>query len=348
MKKKLAEIHSHLLGVEDFQSALAGVVKNAATVLGLETVSLRLLNPLTQTLEVVATVGLSKTYLQKGPVGLEKSLLDREALAGKPVIISDIAGDSRFQYPEEAKREGLIGLICVPLMAEKKALGVLRAYTRKPYKFSQNEVKILLAFAQQAATALSNAKLYQRMKILAEIAREISSILELPSVLDFVVESAARTMGAKGSSLHLLDEKKKTLELRASFGLSQAFLDKGFSESDQNVREALAGRPTTLPDAAADPRLAQREAAQKEGVRTVINIPLILRDKVIGLLRVQMAGLYDFSREDSEFLMALAAQSATAIENARLYEHVKKDYTDLMSDLSRWYGWGDKGPARKI
>lgn len=347
IKKNLAEIHSHLLASEGFKSALANVVKNAAAVLGLETASLRLLNPVTDTLEIVATIGLSKIYLQKGPVALAKSLLDQEALAGKPVIINDIATDPRFQYPAEAQREGLVGLLCVPLLAEKKTIGVLRAYTKKSQKISQEQVKILMTFAQQAATAIINARLYQRMKILAEIAREISSILDLKSVLDFVVESAARTMGAKGSSLHLLDDKAGKPAVQASYGLSQGYWEKGWTENDQSIKDALAGKPSIVADAAADPRLSHREAAQKEGVRTIINIPLILRDKVIGLLRVYMMSVYDFSDDDSEFLMTLAAQTATAVENARLYEHVKKDYNDLMSDMSKWYGWGEKSPARK-
>jgi GAF domain-containing protein len=141
---------------EVLQRLVRGVVEQ----LGLRAASIRLLQE-RGTLETVATEGLSSAYLHKGPVELTRSLVDREALTSGPVQIADVSVDPRFEYPLAAKQEGIVSALFVPLVADGKPIGVLRAYTAQTHRFSSDEVELLTALANLGALAIANARLYQ-------------------------------------------------------------------------------------------------------------------------------------------------------------------------------------------
>ncbi len=105
--------------------------------------------------------GLSDQYLEKGPVKVEKSLVDKEALEGRAVIIDDVARDPRWQYHEEAEREGIRSALCVPLTVKEKKLGTMRVYTGEPHRFDEEEVFFLKALSNYATIAIKNSRLYE-------------------------------------------------------------------------------------------------------------------------------------------------------------------------------------------
>jgi GAF domain-containing protein len=126
--------------------------------------SLRLLDKRTGTLTIGAEYGLSETYLHKGPVQVEHSPLDQEVLRGNSVYIANAAKDTRFQYPEQASREGIISVFCIPLIVHGEPIGVLRVYSGQPRTFSEAEREFLGVLASVAALAIENARLYQALK----------------------------------------------------------------------------------------------------------------------------------------------------------------------------------------
>src|SRR5438105_3876586 len=117
-------VHSSL----DLDEVLNELVRNSAEALGVKAAALRLLDPNEHTLELRAQHGLSPDYLAKGPVLVEESDIDREALRGEPVVIGDVRRDFRFQYPEAASEEGIRSVLCVPVMLHDRGIGVLRVY----------------------------------------------------------------------------------------------------------------------------------------------------------------------------------------------------------------------------
>jgi GAF domain-containing protein len=340
----LCEVCNVVSSSLDPQKVLSLVVKNAAEAMGAKASSLRLLDERMKTLKISAAWGLSEEYLKKGPVEVKKSLIDKEALSGKAVAILNAAEDRRFQYPEEAKKEGIASVLCVPLRTKDKAIGVLRVYTSTPRKFTDEDVTILSTLASQSAIAIENAQLYQQMQTLYDIAKMVSSSLNLQEVLDLIVQSAAKIMKVKASNIRLLDEERKRLELRAAYGLSRQYLEKGPVEADRSIAETLKGKPVTVFDVTKDPRVQYPEAAKREGICSILSVPLAVKDVVIGVLRVYTSIPHRFTQNEIEFLSALADQGAIAIENARLYEHVKKDYEDLTKDVWKWYDWGARPP----
>ena len=142
------------------EAVLQQLVRGVVRTLGLRAVSIRLLTA-DGLLEPVAVEGLSSEYLKKGPVDVARSVIDREALEGRPVQVADVTFDPRFEYPAEAKREGIVSAVFVPLIARGQSIGVLRAYTGERRTFTQDEMELLVALANLGALAIANARLYQ-------------------------------------------------------------------------------------------------------------------------------------------------------------------------------------------
>ena len=141
----------------DLAATLQRLASNAALALSGSGSAIRLLNPTGDRLDMVAAHGLSKMYLEKGPVQISHSQLDREALGGKAVLICEPEQDPRIQYPKEMAAEGIRALIVAPLIGQRGPLGVLRVYSTNPACFTDEDVDFAVAIAQQGAIALENA-----------------------------------------------------------------------------------------------------------------------------------------------------------------------------------------------
>ncbi len=167
---------------------------------------------------------------------------------------------------------------------------------------------------------------YQKMRTLYETSRAVSSSLNLPQVLSTIVRQATEVMGMKASSIRLLDEEQRYLEVSAAYGLSEAYLTKGKVDPQRGEmdRLALQGKPVALLDATVDPRFQYPEEARKEGIRSVLSVPMMLLDRAIGVLRVYTGEVRRFTEEKTEFLVALASQGGAAIQNARAFRQLQE------------------------
>ena len=127
----------------ELTDVLQSVVKSITEAMQVKACVLRLLDSRTGQLQLSAVYGLSSGYLAKGPVDVEHSPIDSEALSGKTVYIPDVCADTRFQYVEAAKREGIVSVLCVPLEVRGEAIGVLRVYTDEPCVFHEDDIQFL-------------------------------------------------------------------------------------------------------------------------------------------------------------------------------------------------------------
>ncbi len=148
----------------ELDPVLQSVVKSITEAMEVKACAVRLLDPRTGQLQFNAGYGLSGDYLAKGPVDVEHSPIDSEALRGAPVIIPDVSEDSRFQYKEAAKREGIVSVLCVPLEVHGKAIGVMRVYTSEQCTFHEDDIQFLTVLASLSALAIENASLYESLK----------------------------------------------------------------------------------------------------------------------------------------------------------------------------------------
>lgn len=148
----------------ELDAVLQSVVMSITEAMQVKACVLRLLDPRTGQLRLSAVHGLSSGYLAKGPVDVEHSPIDSESLRGKTVIIPDVAVDQRFQYQDEARREGIVSILCVPLEVHGKAIGIMRVYTDEPSTFHEDDIRFLSVLASLAALAIENANLYHNLK----------------------------------------------------------------------------------------------------------------------------------------------------------------------------------------
>jgi GAF domain-containing protein len=170
------------------------------------------------------------------------------------------------------------------------------------------------------------------------VSKAISSTLNLAKVLDLIVEHAISSLDLKAGALSLWNKKTNQLELIAQRNLSQEFLNKGPILADKSIPTAITTkRPVVVPDIDTECQLQYPEACKKEGIRSILSIPLVFKDNVIGMLRLYDTKERDYTYREVEFITALAEQGAIAIENARYMEEVLKDHKKEVEELSDWF-----------
>jgi FixJ family two-component response regulator len=167
-----------------------------------------------------------------------------------------------------------------------------------------------------------------------ELKRKISSTLNLKEVLKLIVEGIVTMTRVKGATLSLLDKDREMLRVYAYSGLSKEYVNKGPLDSSKSIGDSLKmGKDVWVENAATDPRLQYPTEAVREGIFSILSLPLIVRGVVIGCLRVYTGDVRSFSKDEIDFLHGFADQAAIAIENARSYEDVMDEYEVIKDDL---------------
>lgn len=305
------------------QEVLTMIVRTLPKVMDLKAATIRLLDETGTRLDLVAAYGLSDKYLSRGPVDMEENI--KEALQEKPVAIYDVTTDPRVFYRKEAEEEGIRSMLTLPIIARGKVIGILRLLTDKPRHFSQQDIDFSAALAEQCGIAIDNAHMYERkyretiyLKALQEISKAISSAMTLQDVLDLIVRRIAEAMQVDAVTIRLLVPEKKRLDLVASYGLSERYLNKGPVDAEKSVAEALKGIPVSIYDVPTDPRIVYKEEASEEGIRSMLVVPMSFRNEVIGVIRILSKKHRTFRQEEIDFATALSEQAAITIEYAKI------------------------------
>ncbi len=318
------------------QETLAAILERTVTELGYCAATLRLLDDEQQTLVLRAAYGLSEAYLTKGPVAVKQSGIDQRVLAGERVAIADVAHDPLLQYAEDAAREGLASVLAVPIDLRDRIVGVLRVYTAEAHTFSADEQTFLAAVANLSGAALQRTHLFQAFRT---IANEVNSSLDLSAVLATLLLHSVRELNVKAGSIRLLGPNQRTLHLAAAYGLSQTYLQKGEVAVERSPidRQALAEGPMQLRDVTQEPGFQYVAEARREGLRSVLVVPLRSHGAKVGVMRFYSGQVRRFSAEEVTFAATVADLGAIAIENAKLHEALKARLEALKEDASGWY-----------
>jgi GAF domain-containing protein len=162
-----------------------------------------------------------------------------------------------------------------------------------------------------------------------QVAVAINSSLEPREVMKRVSQSAAEALEAKACSIMLLTPDRKELRHGVDYGLSEWYVRKGPVRVDASMSEALEGRAVAVLDATSDPRVQYGDEAGQEGIASMLSVPVRLRGTVVGVVRVYTAEPREFTKDEIEFVEAVAHLGAIALENARSHQQVKDDYDML-------------------
>jgi GAF domain-containing protein len=325
----------------DFDEALQTLMRSVENCLGLETSSIHLLDPSGRTVSVTAARNLSDEYLHQEPIRVAEDPVLQEVLGGKVVTLSALPGHPR--YESLTKKEGIQSLLCAPLRSRERIIGSLWAFSREPRSFTQEEISYASTLAGQGGVALGNARLHLSLHIISDIGKAITSRFEREEILQRIIRSAAELFGGKGASIFLVNRRKSKLEIQASYGLKEDFYKQKDLEMDDAVLQCLEGI-VAVGDVSKEKEWKFPELLHREGIRSVLCSPLRVRGRSIGILRVYMEEVREYSAEDRMFFQILSDFGGIAIENARLYAHIKRDYEDLTRDVWNWYDWGERSP----
>ena len=241
--------------------------------------------------------------------------------------VGDVRQDRRYV----AARRGVYSELAVPLEVNGEVRGVINVDSDRADAFTAEDQELLQELALQATKAIQNTWLYEQLRLrarlfesLASVSRTINSTLNLDEALRAITREACLLMAARMCSLMMLDESRAWLDLRASHGAGEAYIKK----PRLGVEESLLGvvvrrkKPVQVPNVQLSNRYQNVELARREGLVSLLSVPLLFADQVIGTLSVYTGRPYNFSNEEIRILSALAELSAIAIEKARLYERI--------------------------
>jgi signal transduction histidine kinase len=315
-------IHSTL----EPRRALQLIVDEAVRLMRASSGSVALFNPTTGFLEIEAARGLpaaaSKLRLKLG-----QGVTGWVARAGKAARVGDVSKDPRYVMLRRNVRSEL----AVPLEVNGEVRGVLNVDSHRLNAFTAENQEVLQELAAQAARVIQNTWLYEQLRLkarllesLVSVGQAINSTLNLDDTLKVITREACQLMAGKMCALLLLDETHEWLDLRASHGASETYLNK----PRLSVAESLLGivvrrkKPLQVENVQTSSRYQHVDIARRGGLVSLLGVPLVFGGQVLGTLSVYTGTPHIFSNEEIRILSALADLSAIAIEKARLYERI--------------------------
>ena len=158
---------------------------------------------------------------------------------------------------------------------------------------------------------------------LLKVTEAISHSRDSEEVVLITVDSIKTALDVKGCTVFLLNRKTNELEVAASFGLSDEYINKGPVSALRSIAQSLKDGPIAIDDVSDDPRIQYHEEAKKEGIASILSVPIVIAGRLIGALRIYTSEHWEFTLEDVNFVQAMAQLSGMAIEMARQYKGLK-------------------------
>ena len=155
---------------------------------------------------------------------------------------------------------------------------------------------------------------------LIKITKSLSKSKDPEEIIKLTVESIKSSLAIKGCALLLINTQTKDLEVAASAGLSEEYLNKGTVSALHSIAESLKDGPVAVYDVSDDPRIQYPEAAKKEGIASILSVPIMIGDEAIGAIRAYTAEKWEVTLDDVNFVQALAQIAGIMIEMTRLYQ----------------------------
>ena len=177
------------------------------------------------------------------------------------------------------------------------------------------------------------------LRLFMDVCKVINSSLDFGEVLKAITENSVKSLSVKGCTIFLLDKTQKQIIVSSSFGLSEEYMRKGPVGSEKSIEDTLS-EWVLVSDAKNDHRIQYQEEAKKEGITSILSVPMAVKGTIIGVLRLYASEPCTFSELENEFISGLAEIGSIGIENARMYSHIKADHEKLIFDVHQWFDFG--------
>jgi len=288
-----------------------------------------------------AQKGLSDNYLHAKP--LRAKSIVQAVLKGGYLAIRDATSDPRVENHAAKKAEGIASILDVPVTVRDKVIGVLALYTATVRDFSSDEIEFLTALAEQGGMAIQQARLLERIQknsmLFLDLASNINSSLDVKRILHNLTVDLSEALGMKGVIIRLLNKETGELQLVASHGMSEEFLNKGPLSAEKSVAQAMQGETVIIDDVQHDERIQYREAVMREGIVSMLVVPIKVKDDIIGIMRLCSEVRREYPEDIILLVNALAQTGGLAIQNAALYLALQDDMRELKDDIWSHRAW---------
>ena len=269
------------------------------------------------------------------------------------VHVVDLTQDAAYKHGDPpvvsvVDEGGARSMIVVPMLKEGEAIGALSIFRQAVRPFTDKQIALVTGFASQAVIAIENVRLLtalrertdelgqlvEELRALGEISQAVNSTLDLQTVLQTIVAKAAQLSGTEAGAIYVFDEAQREFRLRATYGMDRQLIDalsqRHIGLDETVVTAALAQRePLQIADLQEEAPNPINEITLRAGYRARMTAPLYRGEDIVGLLVVRRRTPGAFSQNTVELVKTFAAQSALAIQNARLFHEIEDKGREL-------------------
>ena len=279
----------------------------------------------------------------------------RAALERRTIHIRDTLADPEYTFGARAffpaESATVLG---VPILKGDDLLGVIIIFHEEVRPFTDNQMALVETFADQAAIAIENVRLLdalrqrtdelgrsvEELRALGEVSQAINSTLDLEAVLSTIVANSVQLSGTEAGAIYVFDGRQREFHLQATYGMDQDLIDaltqRRIGLDEPNITPAfLAGEPIQVPDLREAVSSNANDIVLRAGFRALLIAPLLRGQEIIGMLVVRRRTPGAFPPNIIDLIKTFAAQSAVAIENARLFKNVEASLEDLRTTQDR-------------
>jgi sigma-B regulation protein RsbU (phosphoserine phosphatase) len=292
-----------------------------------------LLDPARNELSIAYAVGYPDERARTLRLKVGHGLVGAAVAEGQPVLVNDVHADPRYVEAVPGSNAELV----VPLRRKGRVIGALNLLSDTPGQFTETDEAILRQFGAHVAVAIENAKLFEKerehtstLETLSDVAREFGSILNLEELLTRIVHLTRRVIDYRTFGILLLNEETQELEMKVAVRYGDTTTAPHVHVGSGLVGyAALHKKAVLVPDVSVDPRYIN----VVDDARSELVIPLLLKDRCLGVFDLESPELDAFNKSHVEILTLLASQAAVAIENARLYQTIRTNEIRLEKEI---------------
>ncbi len=329
----LFDLGREVTSVLDLEELLAKIPQLIARLTRFNAFSVYLLDEPRQELRIAYAVGYPDGVTATQHLRLGQGVVGAAAEEGRPILVNDIRLEPRYQGP----LRNMLSQLAVPMRRKGRVIGALNLLSERTGAFTSQDEALLRQFAAHVAVAIENARLFKSerqyvdtLETLAEIGREMSSILDLDVLLTRIAGLTKRLIDYRTFGILLLNEATQELDMKFAVRYGEDATSKRVKLGQGLVGWAAEHKePVLVSDVSKDPRYLNLVP----DARSELVIPMLIKDRCIGVFDLESPELDAFTKEHKELLTLLASQAAVAIENARLYEEVRRNEERIEREL---------------
>lgn len=326
----LHRISESITNTLDLESVLRHIVDVVVEVTKADACLLYLLSDRKDELILRASKNPHPKLIGRITIGLGEGITGWVARERTRVVIpSNATEDPRFKFFNNLPEDRYQAFVSVPIMVKKEVIGVINVQHKRTRRYRDDELALLTTIANQVGGAIENARLYDQMKrkalqleTLSQVSETVASSRIIEDVLQLIVTMTAQMMGSKICSIMLLDGENGELRIAATQSLSEQYRRKPNLKVGQSIsgRAVQERRPIIVADVTKEQDYMYRDLAAKEGLVSLLSMPMLVRDKAVGVINSYTSVPHTFTAEDVRLMQAIANQAAIAIEHATLME----------------------------